>query len=61
MAALQKGDEKGLERITNVLTTKTRQDIISVAQKIYDTLSISTVQFLEKKLRTSLKPVNLDA
>lgn len=61
VAALQKGDEKGLERITNVLTTKTRQDIISVAQKIYDTLSISTVKFLEKKLQASLKPVNLDA
>ena len=57
--ALRTGEKTLLDAITQNLTTKVRQDIIATAQKMYSALSNSTVEYLEKKLQASLKPVDL--
>ena len=59
--ALKEGNIKELEKITNILTPKIKRDLIKVSQKMYDTLNVNVINFLEKKLQTSLKPVTLNA
>ena len=59
--ALKDADMKELERITNVLTPKIKRDLIQTGQKMYDSLNMNVISFLEKKLQTSLKSISLDA
>lgn len=56
---IRKGDLNEMEKMTSLLTSKTRRDIIATAQKLYDNLSVSTVMFLEEKLQVILKPISL--
>jgi len=59
--AVTKGDNKMLEKIILNMSTKTRADILSIARKNYGKLNNSTVEFLEKQLGVSIKPVDLSA
>lgn len=59
--ALRDSDIKELEKITSYLTPKIKRDLTKTAQKMYTTLNVSVIEFLEKKLQISLKPVSLDA
>ena len=58
--ALKNSDIKELERITNVITPKIKRDLTQTAQKMYDSLNMNVITFLEEKLKTSLKPIKLD-
>lgn len=56
---LRGGRKEELEKLTQGLTRKTRNDIVVTAQKMYDSLQQGTVGFLEKALGLSLKPIDL--
>ena len=58
---LLKDDRKGLERITLNMGTKVRNDLLSLGRKLYPQLNTGTIEFLEKKLAVSIKPVDLGA
>ena len=57
--ALRSGKKEDLDAITTNLSTKVRADIIAAAHEMYTVLQQGTIAYLEKKLRVSLKPVNL--
>ena len=57
--ALRSGEKEQLNAITSNLTNKVRQDIIATAQKMYSVLNHGTIDFIESKLKASLKPVDL--
>jgi len=59
--ALKENDKKAFEVFMRNMSTKTRDDIIDAAKAMYSRLNNDTISFLEKELRTSLKPVDLDA
>ena len=59
--ALKNSDIKELERITNVLTPKIKRDLTQTAQKMYNSLNMKVISFLEKKLQVSLESIKLDA
>ena len=50
---------QSLEKITKYMSTKTRSDLITLAQKYYDKLNSGTISYLEKTLGSSLKPIEL--
>jgi hypothetical protein len=54
-------DRKGLERITLNMSSKVRNDILSLSRKLYDKLNTGTIEYLEKKLGVSIKNVDLSA
>jgi hypothetical protein len=57
--ALRSGEKSELEKITKNMTTKVKKDVMATAQKMYNALNHSTIEFLEKELKVSLKPVDL--
>jgi hypothetical protein len=57
---LKEGDTKKLDSLTLNMTTKLRGDIINIATKNYGSLQSDVVNYLEKKLNLSLKPVDLN-
>lgn len=57
--ALRSGEKEQLNAITSNLTNKVRQDIITTAQKMYSILNQGTIDFIQSKLKVSLKPVDL--
>lgn len=59
--ALKSNDLKSLETFMVNMTTKTRDDIIDAAKAMYNRLNNDTITLLQEQLRTSLKPIDLDA
>lgn len=59
--ALKSNDLKSLETLMVNMTTKTRDDIIDAAKAMYNRLNNDTITLLQEQLRTSLKPIDLDA
>jgi hypothetical protein len=59
--ALLNDDRRALDSYIMNMTTKTRNDILSVARKLYDKLNTGTIEFLEKRLAVSLKTADLSA
>lgn len=57
--ALRSSDLEFLKKITTNAGNKIRNDLISTAQTMYSNLNQSVIQFLEKQLKVSLKPVDL--
>lgn len=58
--ALLGSDMKELERIIMIMNSKIRKDLIALAKKLYNRLSVKVVQYLEKNLAVSLQTVVLD-
>lgn len=57
--ALRSGEVVALDKVTAFMSNKTRQDIIATAQKMFGVLNQNTIQYLEKKLKVALAPINL--
>jgi hypothetical protein len=58
---LKKADESEIEKALLNATKKTIEDFIAVAKKMYTSLNISTVKYIEKKYKISLAPIDLNA
>ena len=58
-AVLRGGNVKEVEKILLNINGKNKIDFISMARAMYGDLKSDMVDFLEKKLRVQLKPVNL--
>lgn len=57
--ALRGSDMEFLKKITTNVSNKVKSDLTSTAQTMYSNLNQSVIQFLEKQLKVSLKPVDL--
>jgi hypothetical protein len=57
--ALRSSDMEFLKKITLNLSNKLKSDLTSTAQSMYSSLNQSVIEFLEKQLKVSLKPVDL--
>jgi len=57
--ALRSGDVKIVEKLVNGITGKNKTDLISLSRTMYSNLNQSVIEYLEKKLRVQLKPVDL--
>ena len=57
--ALRSSDLEPLKAIFKKMSSKLRSDIISTAQTMYSNLNQSVIEFLERELKVSLKPVDL--
>jgi hypothetical protein len=60
-ALLKKGDVKEMEKTLINASSKVIGDLVTLAKKMYSDLSVNTVQYIEKKYKVSLEPINLDA
>ena len=58
--ALKNGNVKELEKITTIITPKIKRDLTKTVQKMYNSLNVTTIKFVEQKLGVSLEPVQLD-
>lgn len=56
---LRAGDKAALELLTSNLTSKLRDDIIVIGTQLYDKLQHGTIDFIERKVGASLKPIKL--
>jgi hypothetical protein len=57
---VMKNDVDGLKQKMFNANSKTINDLVGLAKKAYDKLNMSTINFIEKTYKVSLKPVNLD-
>lgn len=59
--ALKANDLTALEGFMRNMTTKVRDDIVDAARSLFNRLNNDTITLLEKELRTTLNPIDLDA
>lgn len=57
--ALLDDNRKALDRITQNMSSKTKADLLSLSRKYYKKLNAGTIEYLEKKLAVSIKPIDL--
>lgn len=57
--ALLKNDTKLIERMMFNASTKLIKDLIGTAQKVYPSLNNNVIEYIQKKYKVSIAPVNL--